>query len=358
MTDHSSPKPAQTCPPLFPSSRSNLCLKADCNRKVLRSGIACDVCEKWAHPKCSGLDPSAFRTYESTEGLIWVCLPCRKSLSDLLNIPSNSSTDPTLDSPVNTGISNPKLDQLQARVATLESKLLLLTQHVSHVANDGRATHMKVENSLADVDAKLDVAIGRSRNVLVLNIPEPFMGSKKQRVDRDAQHIRSILRAAELPTAKWKRAHRIGKWSDATCNSPRPLLIELFNQGTRDILLSRNPEIMQRLNGSIRLIPDSTRSLPGCDPPEKSQAKDQVVQVIATKLAEPVAHTGSSDTSPRTYPSESTITRHTGPPLIPPVTDAPLAHDYATNSPQSAVSTSQHNTQGNHQISGSENRSP
>ena len=90
----------------------------------------------------------------------------------------------------------------------------------------------------------------------------PVRISRRERIAYGKQLILSIFRSAKLPPAtKWKRSQRIGKWSTNAMRSPRPLLIELYNKDTRDLLLSRNADVSRQLEGNIRVVPDLQRAL-------------------------------------------------------------------------------------------------
>ncbi|VDP93861.1 unnamed protein product [Echinostoma caproni] len=52
------------------------CLNEVCGKKVI-SGIMCDVCEKWAHQKCTGVSADIHALYSKHNGLEWVCNVCK-----------------------------------------------------------------------------------------------------------------------------------------------------------------------------------------------------------------------------------------------------------------------------------------
>ena len=50
-----------------------------CNRNVTDSGIVCDTCNKWCHPKCDGMTPKEYQYYVDTSddpSVKWHCLYC------------------------------------------------------------------------------------------------------------------------------------------------------------------------------------------------------------------------------------------------------------------------------------------
>ena len=50
-----------------------------CNRNVTDSGIVCDTCNKWCHPKCDGMSQKEFQYYVNTSddpNVKWHCLYC------------------------------------------------------------------------------------------------------------------------------------------------------------------------------------------------------------------------------------------------------------------------------------------
>ena len=49
-----------------------------CNRNVIESGIICDTCNKWCHPKCDGMSQKEFQYYVDNDdpNIQWHCLYC------------------------------------------------------------------------------------------------------------------------------------------------------------------------------------------------------------------------------------------------------------------------------------------
>ena len=65
-----------------------------CNRNVTDSGIVCDTCNKWCHPKCDGMSQKEFQFYVNTSddpNVKWHCLYCtvkfhRKNIGTIKNL--------------------------------------------------------------------------------------------------------------------------------------------------------------------------------------------------------------------------------------------------------------------------------
>ena len=66
--------------------------------KYVRSGILCDICNRWSHTKCNNLTPTDFNSLKNSEET-WFCTSCIMTI-----FPFNSKTNYNLTN--NKNISN------------------------------------------------------------------------------------------------------------------------------------------------------------------------------------------------------------------------------------------------------------
>ena len=58
--------------------------------KYVRSGILCDICNRWSHTKCNNLTPTDFNSLKNSDEK-WFCTTCIMSI-----FPFNSNSNPNL----------------------------------------------------------------------------------------------------------------------------------------------------------------------------------------------------------------------------------------------------------------------
>ena len=58
-----------------------------CHVKVLdnEKAIKCDICERWCHIKCIGMEEKAYK-FHCREELQWVCTPCIEGKKKMIYI--------------------------------------------------------------------------------------------------------------------------------------------------------------------------------------------------------------------------------------------------------------------------------
>ena len=94
----------------------------------------------------------------------------------------------------------------------MDQRLEKLTTQMQELVVQGQKTQSYLDSELSKMRAQLDIAMGRCRNVLVLNARENFSKGEKERIQYENQLILSIFGSAKLPpTTEWKRSHGIGK---------------------------------------------------------------------------------------------------------------------------------------------------
>ena len=96
----------------------------------------------------------------------------------------------------------------------------------------------------------------RSRNLLILNAPEPQKESSASRRKADRDLAESVIRKVSSDGAiRIRHTHRVGKWNGANQTSKRPLLMVLQNSTQRDTVLQKSHVIKRELK-PICIRPD------------------------------------------------------------------------------------------------------
>ena len=274
---------------------ATICLKKGCREAVVLSGIECTICERWAHPDCSGQTAKAFELYKENADLAWTCQPCclcfrgvlqsqreerrlkrkhRKRnpghISQLSN-PDESEGNSTEDEftdcesvapPVTSetpmipvvGAPNP----IDTRLSAIESRLELLSGQLQETVAVTKAAKVKIQGDVSRLHSSVESITFRQRNALLLDIPEVKGSTQKMRRSREVAFVRSVFRAAQLPPdTKWIRVHRVGKWTEDRLVAPRPVLVEFTERSAREMLLARKNSAA----GITRVVPDSPKWL-------------------------------------------------------------------------------------------------
>lgn len=104
-----------------------------------------------------------------------------------------------------------------------------------------------------------------ARNLLLLNIEEPFIREAKTRRELDRRRVEEILKMAGIPPGPViKRSHRVGRWKppnkDRQVNTARPILVEFRDPRARDLLLARARSIWGSTGGKVHIVPDGPRA--------------------------------------------------------------------------------------------------
>jgi hypothetical protein len=106
--------------------------------------------------------------------------------------------------------------------------------------------------------SELESKMKRSRNILLLNVPEPIENTSFRRRDADRRKANEILEVLKISQPlQLHRVHRVGKWYATQSDSSRcrPLLIELGSIRERDQILMRAHTLSTSL-GSVKITGD------------------------------------------------------------------------------------------------------
>lgn len=259
----------------------------------IHRGIQCDKCSDWFHASCQVVPPEAVQAMDDFPILIWLCAECK----------------PTL----------PKQSRVSERISQLESRLagldLSLKEHMKLVQGSLKEQEIAVaqqtemikrsikEQSLqttsyadavrgscaevvASVKSSLDsgptkpqpvVSIGsqaakeisgmldsymdkekRKCNVVVFNLPEEAGETHAERVEKDIEKFRDIIKNELHLNIRVTRAFRTGR---GPAGKPRLLIVTLENQETKAELLKLASQLRSsREWHSLFINPDLTQS--------------------------------------------------------------------------------------------------
>ena len=267
---------------------SSPCLFDGCNKKVV-NGIACDVCDRWAHKTCTGLPENVYALLKEVKALEWVCPVCKNSARNAL-VFNGGATSPPPTSTLKFAQSqvSPKLGSAGCSVTPCRiskpaqrSPWLktppTLVQECSTTDTEGwkvqngkrRKKHLQakpdrklrpsqfhnppkrdislehlVRDLIDRVDAikglqkKYEHNLGRTKNILV-HAPEPEIKEKASRFAAERALALKVLRSTGIsPLPSWMKIHRVGKWVAGQPTS-RPLLLGFASMKVRDQILSK-----------------------------------------------------------------------------------------------------------------------
>ena len=292
---------------------SAICLYADCGKKV-STGIACDICDRWAHKNCTGLTDRTYSTLSEDKDLQWFCPDCKARAKDSwLSLPSSPSfqvTSPTVRhaspptqsqaspsrsgngkvqkaaatsaqkptpkrhtvvSPASSkgqrctssGVSKRTSDRLST-FSTEEWRTVNRSKHRERKQVSTPVGNRNLEKLLRDLLIRVDDVgrlqrryennLGRSKNILII-APESEIPDAKQRHSKERELALSVLRSTGLsPLPRWVRIHRVGRWNPSQ-PSQRPLLLGFKSTYERDQILAK-AELVSSVLSNVMVKPD------------------------------------------------------------------------------------------------------
>jgi hypothetical protein len=259
----------------------------DCGLYV-DAGIECFKCDFWFHADCEGLSKDSFRKFSDPKftDWKWFCRKCSgdmfvkineleeklknydqvlKRLDDIELLLKGSSIEKRL------GDFHTSIEQIKTERANDMTyiKTELECFNVEHnkikEATDAQntalieciATQPKTDPIIREVLRETEDRIRRSRNILILNAPEPNKENSSSRRKADRDLAESVIRQVSLDgEIKICHTHRVGKWNNATATSKeRPLLMVLQNATQRDSVL-KNAHIIKKAMRPLCIRPD------------------------------------------------------------------------------------------------------
>ena len=177
--------------------------------------------------------------------------------------------------------------EIASRVRQIEDRMDQLSADLKKSFDAVSSVNAALNRDIVDLRTGVNAATGRSRSVLLLNVPEENLRGARQRRSREVAFLQSVFRAARLPPAThWKKVHRVGKWAGCAPAPPRPLVVEFLNQRDRDLLLSRKKEVQFALAGNVTVVPDNRWAAASSLPTAKGGIAPQV-SVVAHRMGVP-----------------------------------------------------------------------
>lgn len=225
-----------------------------CSKKLTNSTYShqCTVCGLWIHKACSGISDEFFRYLEeqvkATGTAYWACKPCT-SYAQSINRKVKEVEDRVVrlegtskDTQAGLASVEDRVSQLEAALKAAEAKIDAQTDHVSD----------RVFEEVRERD-------GRKLNIVIHGIPEcpntGAQGSEKLQWDKDScRNIFAALRTG-LTEADIRFCRRVGPPGE----KKRPVVIGLYNEATRDLLLRKAKDLVNTPYKKVGIGPDLTK---------------------------------------------------------------------------------------------------
>lgn len=176
-----------------------------------------------------------------------------KDLSYRDALMSKPNTDKNISQNLNTEL-NVIMPKKKLKIRKNRNEIVEITNLKSAVDSCTKGLE-SLTKELNQLRLRYDTELGRNRNILVHGYEEHSSTIPHVRKKAHEALVKTILRNADLlPNTRWRRVHRVGRWTRGC--SPRPLLVEFSSQKDRDILLSRLSRVYERLRLPLRITPD------------------------------------------------------------------------------------------------------
>lgn len=255
-------------------------------------GIECFRCGFWFHSHCECLSDDVFSKYSDPKfnDWTWFCRKCsgemfvkigelEAKVKDYDNILKRLDT---IESRLKSDSVDKKLNELHESIERMEHqhvndiaciKTELVSFSTDHEEIKAAAevhasvlqkcidTHPKTDPIIREVLRETDDRIRRSRNILLLNAPEPVETSSASRRKADRDLAEAVIRKVS-PDGDIKicHTHRIGLWNSTKSTAKqRPLLVVLKNSTQRDAVLQKSFLIKREMK-PLCIRSDYTRS--------------------------------------------------------------------------------------------------
>ena len=170
-----------------------------CNRIVLKSGqesIECQLCLRWYHARCAGLNEDAHRAIE-THSLVWMCKQCQDLIPELREIQAEKQ--------------NPcekQLERLSIEMAEIRNEVVRNVERLERTVKDG---HDEIRNACFTSVSK---AVADEVKVGVTNAIKPGLGKIEEAI---AHHSRKTY-AETLKNEVVEKLDRLSQQQQNTCH--------------------------------------------------------------------------------------------------------------------------------------------
>ena len=148
---------------------------------------------------------------------------------------------------------------------TTKAAILQITRRLDEQAESLRKLREEKEELSRTIDRigrHSEVALGRTRNVLIKGISEPFMRYGRHRDRYMRSEVSTLLRGLGIQEhVLIKRVLRLGPWRNDLDGEPkpsRPIVVEFGNPRHRDRFLAGAEKIRATSGGKIVVTPDDT----------------------------------------------------------------------------------------------------
>jgi hypothetical protein len=261
----------------------------------VENGIECFKCGFWFHDRCEGLSKDIFRKYNDPKfsDWNWFCRKCsgdmfikiteheekitylEKKLEDYCNIFQrmdnleklfNEELNKKRD--VDLEIENLHTDN-QSCLTGIRTELKHVQDTADALKESFHAQNINIVESLdrqpkpghilSQVLQESEDRLRRSRNILILNAPEPSAESSISRRNADRNIAESVIsKVTSDSSIEISQTYRIGKWNGSKNDiKNRPLLMVLKSSSQRDMVLQYSQRIRKQLH-PIVIRPDYT----------------------------------------------------------------------------------------------------
>ena len=244
------------------SAAKELCSVCNGEFKKNEKCIGCDVCLKWMHIKCVGIQPDKYKFLQD-EQVSWCCTNCKGAAQVLKNqmidlkkqmdemkdrmetLEKNQVTEET----VKTMIDEAMKEDFEEHI-----KDVVKMEMVSQGATVNRVGDIQLRNAIQEYMADVGTGEKKLENVIIYRLKEP--GEDEEDV-KDEEEIEKIFKhiKPDIDKEDIKSTTRLGQ---KEVGKQRPLLVKLKDSNTAKELL-KNAKKLKGSNWNVSLEIDRTK---------------------------------------------------------------------------------------------------
>lgn len=229
-----------------------------CGKNVSSNSISCNVCMRWSHAACSGLDPGVLKYFElqQTESgsHSWSCKGCNIAYAALnTRIRQIENRTKILEQQVTVNTAScqqvdSRVDKVEATVKNLEEKAKSDKKEV-------------MEGTIKEWSKEQREREARRDNVVVYGLEEPprsiTVGSERQELDKIETARLFAAMDMDLGDDDVKFMARIGKLIESN-KEPRPLKISFRDKARKEMLFASARRLPRTNYQHVSIAPDLT----------------------------------------------------------------------------------------------------
>ena len=244
-----------------------ICHRWGCHRHVA-SGMQCDLCQSWYHPKCTGLTEAQYESARLPDG-VFKCMICLSAPHLPLSTPNTQQANPLLDTlqspptpdspgqlqlPSSSDLAN-GLKTIQRALSDLADGIASLTSRIENLESSirksplheaGTTVHRLSQKAIEDVAVAQTDAATRSKRILIRGLKfsneNPVISAK-----RILEPLSSVHPHLKITSASWFFRR------DPTVL--RPILVAFSHPGKRSAVLQSRAIISSKFPG-VTVHPD------------------------------------------------------------------------------------------------------